>query len=157
MPPSTLAASEASEATGADGAGSSLYVRRRVGSVVLRFAASWGSHSNETASNLPGPERALGQLLSAAGRRLEAVVDRTAARAGLSFEGIARRLLMQLRGAHSRCRAWPEFSKTPVVELAIELGGGRCAGCNKKYISTLSANSDSGIQQLLLRMVPSIE
>jgi hypothetical protein len=64
------------------------------------------------------PGRPLGQLLSAAGRRLESVVDRTAARAGLGFEGIARRLLMKLRAPHARCRSWSDFAKTPVVHGA---------------------------------------
>jgi hypothetical protein len=124
----------------------------------LSFVASWGSDSNETVSNLPGPGRPLGQLFSAAGRRLEAVVDRTAARAGLGFEGIARRLLMTLRAPHARCRAWPEFVKTPVVELAIELGSGRCDGCNQKYMmSTLGSTNSHEVEELLLRLIPSIE
>jgi hypothetical protein len=101
----------------------------------------------------------MGQLFSAAGRRLDVVVDRAASRLGLSFEGIARRLLMKLRSPHSRCRAWPEFSKTPVIELAIELGSGTCAGCNQKYMRALGTTNDPDreVENLLLRLVPSIE
>jgi hypothetical protein len=154
MPPPTP---PPAEATSSDKAGASLYLRTRVGSIPFSFAGSWDSDSNETMSNLPGPGRPLGQLLSAAGRRLEAVVDRTVARVGLGFEGVARRLLMKLRASHSRCRAWPEFSKTPVVELAIELGSGRCTGCDQRYMSALGGRHDSEIEELLLRIVPSIE
>jgi hypothetical protein len=137
--------------------GSSLHIRRKVGSINLSFIGSWGSDSNETTSNLPGPGRPLGQLLSAAGRRLEAVVDRTAARAGFGFEGVARRLFVKLGANHSRCRAWSEFAKTPVVELAIELGSGHCAGCHQRYMTALSGSDSHEIEELLLRLVPSIE
>jgi hypothetical protein len=118
---------------------------------------SWASDSNATMSGLAGPGRPLGQLLSAAGRGLETVIDRAAARAGWGFEGIARRLLMKLRAPHSRCRAWPEFAKTPVVELAIELGSGRCAGCDQKYMRAVGGANDREVGELLLRLVPSIE
>jgi hypothetical protein len=143
--------------TDADKAGYFPHIRVRVGSVIHSFTGSWGSDSNETSSNLLGPGRPLGQLLSAAGRRLEAVVDRTAARAGLGFEGIARRLLMRLRASHSRCRAWPEFAKTPVLELAITLGSERCAGCNQRYMSDLGRTDTHEVEELLLRLVASIE
>jgi hypothetical protein len=152
MPPSTL---HPPGAIDPDGPVSSSYIHLRVGS--RSFVGSWGSDSNDTASNLPGPGRALGQLLSAAGRRLEAAVDRTAARAGLGFEGITRRLLMKLYEPHTRCRVWPEFTKTPVVDLAIELGSGICSGCNQSYISTSTPIADLEIEKLFLRLVPSIE
>jgi hypothetical protein len=120
---------------------------------------SLAGDSNETMSNLPGPGLVLGQLFSAAGRRLDVVVDRAASRLGLSFEGIARRLLMKLRSPHSRCQAWPEFSKTPVIELAIELGTGTCVGCKQKYMHVLGTTNDPDreLESLLLRLVPSIE
>jgi hypothetical protein len=122
-------------------------------SVIVSLAGD----SNETMSNLPGPGLVMGQLFSAAGRRLDVVVDRAASRLGLSFEGIARRLLMKLRSPHSRCRAWPEFSKTPVIELAIELGTETCAGCNQRYMRPLGGTYDREVETLLLRLVPSIE
>jgi hypothetical protein len=137
-----------------DGTATLPHIRLRVGS--HSFVGSWGSDSNDTASNLPGPGRALGQLLSAAGRRLEAVVDRTAARAGLDFEGIARRLLMKLCAPHSLCPDWSRFPKTPVVDLAIELGSERCTGCNQSYISALSPIDNRDLKDLL-RLVSSIE
>jgi hypothetical protein len=108
-------------------------------------------------SGLAGPGRPLGQLLSAAGRGLEVVIDRAAARAGWGFEGIARRLLLKLRAPHSRCRARPGFAKMPVVDLAIELGSGRCAGCDEKYMPTVGGANDREVGELLLRLVPSIE
>jgi hypothetical protein len=154
MPPRTPSPSQASYA---NDLGSSLYIRRRVGSFIYSFVASPASDSNATTSNLAGPGRPLGQLLSAAGRRLEVVIDRTAARAGWGFEGIARRLLMRLRAPHSRCRAWPEFVTTPVVDLAIELGSGSCAGCNRKYMHPGDATKNSQVEALLIRLVPSIE
>jgi hypothetical protein len=98
-------------------------------------------------SGLAGPGRPLGQLLSAAGRGLETVIDRAAARAGWGFEGIARRLLMKLRAPHSRCRAWPEFAKTHVVKLAIELGSGRCARCDQKYMRAVGGAKDHEVAQ----------
>jgi hypothetical protein len=61
-------------------------MRLRVGSTIYSVTGSWDSDSNATASNLPGPGRPLGQLLSSAGRRFEAVVDRTAARLGLGLK-----------------------------------------------------------------------
>jgi hypothetical protein len=120
---------------------------------------SLASDSNATASNIAGPGRVLGQFLSAAGRRLDVVVDRAASRVGLGFEGIARRLLMKLRSPHSHCRAWPEFSRTPVIELAFELGTGTCAGCDQKYMRALGTinDPDREVGNLLLRLVPSIE
>jgi hypothetical protein len=127
----------------------------RVGS--RSFSGSFRSNSNATASNLAGPGRVLGLVFSAAGRRLDAVVERTAARLGLGFEGIARRLFMKLRAPHSRCRAWPEFSKTPVVELAIALGSGRCAGCDQRYMTALGGAPDHEVEGLVLRLMSSIE
>jgi hypothetical protein len=118
---------------------------------------SLAGDSNETMSNLPGPGLVLGQLFSAAGRRLDVVVDRAASRLGLGFEGLARRLLMKLRSPHSRCQAWPDFSKTPVFDLAIELGTGTCAGCNQRYMRLLGGTYDREVENLLLRLVPSIE
>jgi hypothetical protein len=66
---------------------------------------------------------------------------------------------MKMRSPHSRCRAWPEFSKTPIIELAIELGTGTCAGCNQKYMRALGTTNDPDreFENLLLRLVPSIE
>jgi hypothetical protein len=150
MPSRTLAVSRNTEP-------GALHILRKVGSVDFSFVGSWSSDSNATTSHLAGPGRPLGQLLSAAGRRLEAVVDRTAARAGLGFEGIARRLLMKLRGSHARCRAWPEFAKTSVVELAVELGNGTCMQCNQRYINSLGSTNYFEIEELLLRLVPCIE
>jgi hypothetical protein len=115
------------------------------------------SDSNATTSLLPGPGHVLGRLLSAGGRRLETVVDRTAARVGFGFEGIARRLLMKLRARHSRCKPWPDFAKTPVAELAVELGNGCCDKCKVRYTSFLDSKSDTEIENLLLRLLPSIE
>jgi hypothetical protein len=148
-----------SEATDTSETASSLRIRlqRRVGSFRFSLAASVASDSNATMSGLAGPGRPLGLLLSAAGRGLETVIDRAAARADWGFEGIARRLLLKLRAPHSRCRAWPEFAKTPVVDLAIELGSGRCAGCNRKYMRAVGGANDSEVGELLLRLVPSIE
>jgi hypothetical protein len=156
MPPRTL---PPSEATDADSSAASHHIRvqRRIGSVVQSVVASIASDSNETASNIAGPGLLLGQLFSAAGRRLDVVVDRAASRVGLSFEGIARRLLMKIRSPHSRCRAWPEFSKTPVFDLAIELGTGRCAGCQQRYMRPLGGTYNREVEKLLLRLVPSIE
>jgi hypothetical protein len=131
------------------------YIQIKTGS--RSFVGSWTSDSNATTSNLPGPGRALSQLFSAAGRRLEIVVDRTAARLGLGFDGIARRLLLKLRVPHLHCRAWPEFVHIPVVELAVELGSGRCAGCDRRYMATLGSENKSDITDLLSRLVPSIE
>jgi hypothetical protein len=121
------------------------------------FVGSFGSDSNATTSNLPGPGRVLGLLFSAAGRRLEAVVERTAARAGWSFEGVARRLFMKLQTQHLHCAAWSEFARMPVVDLAIELGTGRCTGCNQKYMSDWYGTYDREMEDLLLRLVSSIE
>jgi hypothetical protein len=132
-------------------------IRGRVGSIDLSFAGSWRSDSNETVSNLPGPGRPLGQLLSAVGRRLEAAVDRTAARAGLGFDGIARRLLLKLYGFHASCREWPENTTTPIVELAIELGIGRCAGCRQRYMDNLDYVNRREVEELLIRLVSSLE
>jgi hypothetical protein len=148
-----------SEATNASETTSSLHIRlkRRVGSFQFSVAASAASDSNATMSGLAGPGRPLGHLLSAAGRRFEVVIDRAAARAGWGFEGIARRLLMKPRAPHSHCRAWPEFAKTPVVELAIELGSGRCAGCNQKYMRAVGGTRDREVGELLLRVVPSMK
>jgi hypothetical protein len=154
MPPLPLAVSETANS---NEPGSILHIRRRVGSMHLSFDVSWESDSNETASNLPGPGRPLGQLLSTAGRRLEAVVERTVARAGLGFEGIARRLLMKLRAPHAHCHVWPEFARRPVVELAMQLASGRCDGCNQRYTSGLSDSDAMKIGDLILRLVPSIE
>jgi hypothetical protein len=154
MPPSTP---PPSEPTDADGQGDFLHMRGRAGSINFSFAGSWRSDSNATTSNLAGPGRPLGRLLSAAGRRLEVVVDRTAARLGLGFEGIARRLFMKLRAPHARCEEWPDFAKTPVVELAIEIGSGSCARCNQRYMSALGYMNNDEIRELLLRLVPSIE
>jgi hypothetical protein len=156
MPPRTL---PPSEATDADSIAASRHIRlqRRIGSVMQSVVTSIASDSNATMSNLAGPGRVLGQLLSAAGRRLDVVVDRAASRVGLSYEGIARRLFMKIRSPHSRCRAWPEFSKTPVIELAIELGTGTCAGCNQRYMRPLGGTYDREIENLLPRLVPSIE
>jgi hypothetical protein len=84
-------------------------------------------------------------------------VDRTAARVGVGYEGIARRLLMRLRAPHTRCRAWPEFAKTPVVDLAIELGSGSCTGCKQRYMHALGGTIDAELGELLMRLVPSIE
>jgi hypothetical protein len=137
-----------SESTNADEPGPSISVQRRVGSFTLSLRDSWASDSNATMSNLPGPGRALGQLFSAAMRRLELVVNHTATRAGLGFEGIARRLLTKLRAPHTRCKAWPEFAKTPVVELAIELGSGLCAGCGQRYLSTLGRTDNREVEEL---------
>jgi hypothetical protein len=146
-----------SDATTNANPGAFLHLQGRVGSIDISFDGSWGSDSNDTASNLPGPGRPLGQLLSAAGRRLEAAVDRTAARAGLGFEGIARRLLMKLRAPHAGCHGWPDFVKTPIVELAVKLGHERCAGCNERYMSALSSTSNREVEELFLRLLPSIE
>jgi hypothetical protein len=154
MPPSTSPPSEATDAYEQE---DFLHMRGRTGSINFSFAGSLRSDSNATMSNLAGPGRVLGLLFSAAGRRLEVVVDRTAARLGLGFEGIARRLFMQLRAPHARCRAWPDFAKTPVVELAIELGSGSCAGCSQRYMSVLGRSNNGEIEELLLRLVPSIE
>jgi hypothetical protein len=132
-------------------------MRLRVGSAIYSVTGSWDSDSNATASNLSGPGRPLGQLLSSAGRRFEAVVDRTAARLGLGFEGVARRLFVKLRGPHVRCGDWPDFAKAPIVELAIELGSGRCSVCNKMYMSALDRNQNQDVDELLLRLVSSIE
>jgi hypothetical protein len=154
MPPSTLPPSELSDA---DEQGDFLHLRGRARSINLSFAVSWRSDSNATTSNLAGPGRPLGRLLSAVGRRLEVVVDRTAARLGLGFDGIARRLFMKLRAPHVRCRGWPNFAKTPVVDLAMELGSGTCAGCDQRYMSTLGRLNNDEIKDLLLRLVPSIE
>jgi hypothetical protein len=143
-----------------DGQAASLHIRvqRRIGSAIYSFVGSAPSDSNATMSGLAGPGRPLGQLFSVAGRRLEAVVDRTTARAGLGFEGIARRLLMKLRSPHIRCRAWaPEFAKTPVLDLAIELGSGRCAGCNQRYMGDMGSVKDREVGELLLRLVSSLE
>jgi hypothetical protein len=84
-------------------------------------------------------------------------VERTAARLGFGFEGIARRLFMKLRAPHSRCRAWPEFAKIPVVDLAIELGSGHCAGCGQKYMKAVGATHDREVEDLLFRLASSIE
>jgi hypothetical protein len=154
MPPPTLLPSKA---TDANEPGSSLYTRRTCESTNLSFVGSWPSESNATMVDRPSNRRPLRQLLSVVGRRIEAVVDRTVARAGLDFEGIARRLLMKLRAPHSRCRAWPEFAGTPVVELAIELGSGRCTGCNQKYMGVLGGSNNHEVKELLLRLVPSVE
>jgi hypothetical protein len=156
MPPRTL---PPSEATDADSSAPSRHIRvqRRMGSDTQSATFSIFSNSNATMSNLAGPGRVLGQLFSAAGRRLDVVVDRVASRVGLSYEGIARRLLMKIRSPYSRCRAWPEFSKTPVFDLAIELGTGTCAGCNQRYMRPLSGTYDRENETLLLRLVPSIE
>jgi hypothetical protein len=143
-----------SEAPDTDGPAALPHIYLRVGS--RSFVGSWDSDSNDTASNLPGPGRALGQLLSAVGRRIEAVVDRTAARAGLGFEGTARRLLMKLCAPHSLCPAWSRFARTPVVDLAIELGSERCTWCNQSYISALSPINNRDLKDLL-RLVSSIE
>jgi hypothetical protein len=141
-----LPALPASETTDVDEPAASLHIRlqRRVGSFRFSLAASAASDSNATMSGLAGPGRPLGQLLSAAGRGLEIVIDR-------------RRLLLKLRAPHSRCRAWPEFAKTPVVDLAIELGSGRCAGCNRKYMRAVGGANDREVEELFLRLVPSIE
>jgi hypothetical protein len=143
-----------SEAPDTDGTATLRHIHLRVGS--RSFVGSWGSDSNDTASNLPGPGRALGQLLSAAGRRLEAVVDRTAARAGLSFEGTARRVLMRLCALHAPCPVWARFATTPVVDLAIELSNGHCTGCNQSYISAFSPIDNRDVKDLL-RLTYSIE
>jgi hypothetical protein len=147
------------DTTAAGGPAASLHIRvqRRIGSAIYSFVGSAPSDSNATMSGLAGPGRPLGQLFSAAGRRLEAVVDRTTARAGLGFEGIARCLLMKLRTPHVRCRAWPEFAKTPVLNLAIELGSGRCAGCNQRYMGDMGSVKDREVGELLLRPVHSLE
>jgi hypothetical protein len=154
MASSTPPPSEAADAYGKE---DSLHIPDRAGSVNFSVAGSWRSESNATMVNPTGPGRALGPLLSAAGRRLEMVVDRTAARLGLGFEGIARRLLMKLRAAHARCGAWSDLAKTPVVELAIELGCGSCARCNQRYLSALGRMNTGEIKELLLRLVPSLE
>jgi hypothetical protein len=124
--------------------------------ISFSFAGSLRSDSNATMSNLAGPGRALGLMFSAAGRRLEVVVDRTAARLGFGFEGIARRLFMKLRAPHVRCGGWPDFARVPVVELAIELGSGSCAGCNQRFMIALGGMDNQEIKDLL-RLVPSIE
>jgi hypothetical protein len=154
MPPPTLPPSKAIDA---NEPGYSLYTRRTFESTNLSFVGSWPSESNATMVDLSGPRRPLRQLLSDVGRRIEAAVDRTAARAGLDFEGIARRLLMKLRAPHSRCRAWPEFAGTPVVELTIELGSGRCTGCNQRYMGALGGSINQEVKELLFRLVPSVE
>jgi hypothetical protein len=165
MPPSTPPPSQDTDANERE---SSLYIRRRLGSITYSLAGSFQSDSDETASNLPGPGRPLGQLLFAAGRRLEVVVDRTAplaglgfkgiaARFGLGYEGIARRLVTQLRAPHASCRTWPEFAKSSLVELTIELGGGFCFACDKTYMSALSDKNIREVEYLLLRLVRSLE
>jgi hypothetical protein len=125
-------------------------------SLDLTFSARF-TDSNATTSHLPGPGYILGRLLSASGRRLETVIDRTAARVGFGFEGLARRLLMKLRARHSRCKSWPDFAKTSVVQLAVELGNGCCDECKDRYTSFLDSKSDTDIEDLLLRLIPSIE
>jgi hypothetical protein len=154
MPPSSLAPST-SRNPGAPG--SSLYLRRQFGSFIVNVRGSWASDSNATGSGIAGPGLPLGQLFSAAGRRLEVVIDRTAARAGWGFEGIARRLLMKMCAPHARCRAGPDFAKTSIVNLAIELGSGHCHTCGERYIRVLSIMKAQEIGELLLRLVPSIE
>jgi hypothetical protein len=144
-----------SEPTSADDSSSVPQVVVRAGSRI--FFGSFESDSNATASNLAGPGRVLGQLFSTAGRRLDAVVERTAARLGLGFEGIARRLFMKLRAPHVGCRAWPEFAKTPVVELAIKLGSERCTGCDQRYMKAVGGTHNREVEGLLLRLVSSIE
>jgi hypothetical protein len=64
---------------------------------------------------------------------------------------------MKLRARHSRCKPWPDFAKTPVVELAVELGNGCCGECEDRYIRFLDSKSDTEIENLLLRLIPSIE
>jgi hypothetical protein len=88
---------------------------------------------------------------------LRHAVDRTAARVGFGFEGIARRLLLKVRARHSRCKPWPDFPKTSVVELAVELGQGCCDRCEDRYTSFLDIKGDTEIESLLLRLIPSIE
>jgi hypothetical protein len=126
-----------------------------MGSVTRRL--TWLSDSNATSSTYTGPGRPLGVLLDVAGRRLEALVDRAVPLAGLGFEGIARRLLMKLRAPHARCRAWPDFVTTPIVELAIQLGSGNCNECHRRYMSTLGDMRRSEIERFLFRLIPSIE
>jgi hypothetical protein len=154
MPPSTP---PLSESTDDNGQGDFLHMRGRAGSISFSIAGSWRSNSNATMSNLAGPGRVLGLLFSSAGRRLEVAVDRTAARLGLGFEGIAQRLFMKLRAPHARCGAWPDFAKTPVLELAIELGSGSCDGCRQRYMSVWGRTSNGEIERLLLGLVPSLE
>jgi hypothetical protein len=132
-------------------------MRQRVGPVPSIFSAYFTADSNSTASNLPGPGRVLGQVFAVGGRRIEVAMSRATARAGLGFQGAARTLLLRLRGQHEKCRNWPSFTTSPIVELAIELGHGCCEKCRVRYLSTLGQQADADFEGLLKRVIPAIE
>jgi hypothetical protein len=125
----------------------------RVRSLNLSFSANWSPDSNSTTTGLPGPGLVIGRLFSAGGRRLETIVNRTAAVAGLGYEGIARRLLVLMRGRHARCAPWVDFSSAPVLDLAIELGSGFCEACIETYFDS----RDKRIGRLVARLLPAIQ
>jgi hypothetical protein len=125
----------------------------RVRSLDLSFSANWSPDSNSTTTGLPGPGLVIGRLFSAGGRRLETIVNRTAAVVGLGYEGIARRLLVLMRGRHARCAPWVDFSSAPVLDLAIELGSGFCEACGGTYFDA----GDKRIGRLVARLLPAIQ
>jgi hypothetical protein len=154
----------------------------RVRSLNLSFSADFSTDSNTTTTGLPGPGRVLGHLFSAGGRRLETIVNRTAAVAGLGYEDIARRLLVRLRGWHARygrCVPSPgssslrrfhpdsQYSEFPsaleivssssVLDVAVELGIGYCNVCKDKYSALLDNIHDADTESLLLRLVPALQ
>jgi hypothetical protein len=155
----------------------------RVRSLNLSFSADFSTDSNTTTTGLPGPGRVLGHLFSAGGRRLETIVNRTAAVVGLGYEGIPRRLLVRLRGWHAaRCgrgvpspdssslrrvhpvsqnsdfrSALETTSSSSVLDVVVELGTGYCDVCKDKYFGLLDNIHDADTESLLLRLVPALQ
>lgn len=77
------------------------------------LTASFITGTDSTTSNIYGPGRVVGKLLSSSGRRLENLLGRTAQRLGYGPPALVYRLLTRLREQHGRFNHYGRVGAKP--------------------------------------------
>jgi hypothetical protein len=123
--------------------------------------------TNSTMSNLPGPGRLVGSLLSSAGSRLEHAINRFAERQlGLGPNMAAIRLIAELHAIHTRssdrkaaCKNEHDNRLENPNEITLRLiwvCNGICSQCKDPYVPDILEPSTDDMRKALLQLAKSI-
>jgi hypothetical protein len=117
--------------------------------------------TNSTTSSIYGPGRTIGAILSASGRRLEGLFNRTAERLGYGPNAVMQRILTSLRTSHERICSRklhpgspPSHTPLPfaaLIDEAAHLASALCLNCRRPFMMDIRPPQDvSGLAQKML-------
>lgn len=95
----------------------------RLRKIPTELTVSILTDTNSTISELPGPRRLLGSILSSVGKRLEHVLTRAALRLGFGPDAIASRMVTLIWERHRREHPACTYALTPNYKKALEEAG----------------------------------